>query len=109
LWYPAPLMPDPLTLEEVRHVARLARLHLTNEELDAYRAQLSVVLDHIAKLNELDLSGVEPMAAPFDDTNRLDEDEVATPMPIQHLAMNAPVMKERFIAVPKVLGGTDEA
>jgi aspartyl-tRNA(Asn)/glutamyl-tRNA(Gln) amidotransferase subunit C len=93
----------PLTLEEVRHVAKLARLRLTDAQLDQYRTQLSAILDHIDKLSELDVSGVEPMAHPTEITNRLDEDEALPPMPIEHLLQNAPAVEDRFLAVPKVL------
>ena len=67
-------MAQRLSIDEVRHVAKLARLRLTDEQLERYRGQLSAVLDHIAKLSELDVEGVEPMAHPSDLTNRLDDD-----------------------------------
>lgn len=96
-------MPEPLTIDEVRHVAKLARLRLTDAELEEYRVQLSSVLDHIALLNELDLTDVEPMARPADASNRFDEDTVARPMPLEQLLANAPAVEDRYLAVPKVL------
>lgn len=98
-------MPEPLKLDEVRHVAKLARLRLTDAELEEYRVQLSSVLDHIALLNELDVTDVEPMARPTDAANRFDEDEVKPAMPIEQLLANAPAVEDVYIAVPKVLGG----
>lgn len=96
-------MPEPLSLDEVRHVARLARLRLDDDHLQAYRRQLSSVLDHIARLTELDTAGVEPMAHPTGLVNRLDEDVPAAPMPIEPLLANAPAVEGRYLAVPKVL------
>lgn len=97
-------MAERLSLDEVRHVAKLARLRLTNEELEEYRSQLSAVLEHIAKLNELDVTGVGPMAHPSDVTNRLDEDVVGESMPVEQLLAIAPAVEGQFLAVPKVLG-----
>jgi len=102
-------MPDALSLDEVRHVAKLARLRLTDEELEAYRSQLSSVLEHIATLAAVDTEGVEPMAHPLDVTNRLADDTVSEPMPIEALLRNAPARLERYLAVPKVLGDEAEA
>ena len=97
-------MPEPLSLDDVRRVARLARLRLSPAQLEQYRSQLSSVLDHIAKLNELDVEGVEPMAHPGELTNRLSPDEVADPLPVEQLLAIAPAVTDGFLAVPKVLG-----
>ena len=97
-------MPEPLTREEVLHVAKLARLRLTDAQLETYRVQLSSTLDHIARIDELDLSDVEPMARPIDAANRFDEDIEKPAMPIEQLHANAPAVQDRFLAVPKVLG-----
>lgn len=106
-------MPDPLTMDEVRHVAKLARLSLSEAQLESYRTQLSAVLDHVAMLGRLDLEGVEPMTRPTPpdhamSVNRLDDDTVEPSMPIEMLLHNAPqgaIVADRYIAVPKVLGG----
>ncbi len=94
-----------LDLDEVRHVARLARLRLSDQELQLYRGQLSSVLDHIAKIRELDVEGVEPMAHPSDLTNRLDDDVVDEAMPRDVLLALAPEVEDSFLSVPKVLDG----
>ena len=93
----------PLTLEEVRHVAKLARLRLSEAQLEQYRTQLAAVLDHINKLSELVVEGVEPMAHPTEIVNRMDEDDVAPPMALEGLLRNAPAAEGRYLAVPKVL------
>lgn len=95
--------PAPLSIEQVRHVATLCRLQLSADQLESYRAQLSSILDHIAKLDELDVTDVEPLAHPAEMTNRLDEDQIENPMPIEQLFMNAPAVKAPYLAVPKVL------
>lgn len=96
-------MPQRLTLEEVRHVARLARLELSEDQLQAYRDQLSAVLQHVARLAELDLEHVAPMAHPGDLVNRLAEDVVAPSLPVEVLLRNAPATEGDYLAVPKVL------
>ena len=96
-----------LDLDEVRHVARLARLRLSDQELQLYRAQLSSVLDHIAKIGELNVDGVEPMAHPSELTNRLDDDVVDEALPRDVLLALAPEVEDSFLSVPKVLDGEE--
>ncbi len=96
---------EPLSLDEVRHVARLARLRLSEEELHEYRRELSAVLEHIDQLSAVDVDGVEPMSHPSDLTNRLDADELEEAMPLETLLAIAPAVKDCFLAVPKVLPG----
>lgn len=96
-------MPEPLSLEEIRHVARLARLRLDAAELERARTDLAAVIEHVARLAELDLDDVEPLAHPAGLTNRLDEDVPAAPMPIAELLANAPATEGPFLAVPRVL------
>jgi aspartyl-tRNA(Asn)/glutamyl-tRNA(Gln) amidotransferase subunit C len=97
-------MPDPLTLAQVKHVAKLARLALKSEQLERHAGQLSAVLDHLATLAELDVTDAEPMAYPFVLTNRLDEDQVGDALPLARLLQLAPAVEGDFFAVPKVLG-----
>ncbi|MFO0783715.1 MAG: Asp-tRNA(Asn)/Glu-tRNA(Gln) amidotransferase subunit GatC [Phycisphaerales bacterium] len=92
-----------LTPAEVTHVAKLARLELSPDRVETYRSQLTAVLGHIAKLNEVDMAGVEPMAHPFDASTRLADDVPAPSMPIEDVLLNAPATEGRFLAVPKVL------
>jgi aspartyl/glutamyl-tRNA(Asn/Gln) amidotransferase C subunit len=100
---------EPLSLDDVRHVARLARLRLDDAQLEHYRIQLSAVVSHLTKIAELDLADVEPMAHPLDITNRLADDVIADPLPIEALLENAPNVEGRFLAVPKVLGEGGES
>ncbi len=100
-------MPSRLSLDEVRHVAKLARLRLSDEQLEQYRGQLSSVLDHIARISELDVEGVEPMAHPSDLVNRLDDDEPAESLSQQQILRIAPATEGQYLAVPKVLVGDE--
>lgn len=90
--------------QEVRKVARLSRLALDEAMIPVYSEQLSSVLEHIEKLQELDVEGVEPMAHPLPVNNRLDEDEPVEGMSVDVLLDNAPMVEANYIAVPKVLG-----
>ena len=100
-------MAERLSLDEVRHVAKLARLRLSDEQLEEYRGQLSSVLDHIASISELDVEGVEPMAHPSDLVNRLDEDVPAPSFDAKTVLERAPAVEGEFIAVPKVLAADE--
>ncbi|MHC4947190.1 MAG: Asp-tRNA(Asn)/Glu-tRNA(Gln) amidotransferase subunit GatC [Planctomycetota bacterium] len=97
-------MAEPLSMRQVRHVASLARLRLSDDELEQYRRELTTILDHIATLETLDVEGVEPMAHPAGATDRLDDDEVAPPLPTADLLANAPAAEGDLLAVPKILG-----
>ena len=93
----------PLTAKETAHVAKLARLAIPSDRLEALRSQMSGVLGHVAKLKAIDVEGVEPMTTPFDHANRLDADEPGPCLAIEDLLRNAPAVEGRFLAVPKVL------
>jgi len=102
-------MPEPLSLDEVRHIARLARLAIDDAHLEQYRTQLTSILGHIRMLSELDVSDVEPMSHPHELTNRLADDVVAEALPLEELLRNAPAVEDRYLAVPKVLGDDGSA
>jgi aspartyl-tRNA(Asn)/glutamyl-tRNA(Gln) amidotransferase subunit C len=93
----------PLSAKETAHVARLARLAVAPERIEALRGQLAGVLGHVAKLKAIEVDGVEPMTTPFDQVNRLDPDEPGPCLPITDLLRNAPAVEGRYLAVPKVL------
>ena len=97
-------MSDPLSPDDVRHVARLARLDLTESEIDACRADLAAILEHVAMLEQVDVDGVEPLAHPVDMVNRLDDDEPGPVFDVETVLANAPATEGDCIAVPKVLG-----
>lgn len=93
-----------LTEDEVRYVAKLARLSLTDDQIHRFAQQLADVLAHVAKLHELDVADVQPMAHAMDITNVMREDEPTAPMPIEAVLANAPDPFPPFFRVPKVLG-----
>lgn len=97
-------MPQPLTEDQVRHVAKLSRLKLTDQQVQHFTTQLGHVLEYIDKLSELDVDGVEPMAHPTSMTNKLRDDVVAEALPIEQVLANAPASDPPFFKVPKVLG-----
>lgn len=98
-----------LTMEQVRHVARLARLALSEEELARFGPQLESILGYIDKLNEVDTSDVEPMAHALPVHNVLREDVAGEPLPLEKVLQNAPEIDGPFFKVPKVIGGDEDS
>jgi aspartyl-tRNA(Asn)/glutamyl-tRNA(Gln) amidotransferase subunit C len=94
-----------LTRSDVEHVAFLARLALTQEELDRLEGQLNHILDQYAKLSELDTSSIAPTAQTIELENILREDVAAPSLPVESVLRNAPVTEGDFIVVPPILGG----
>lgn len=89
-----------ITRDEVLHVARLARLELTDEEAERFTEQLSAILEAVAKVSELDLSDVEPTAHPLDLVNVWGEDEPRQSLPVDEALANAPDRQDGFFKVP---------
>ena len=89
-----------LTREEVLHVARLARLALTDEEVERFREQLSAILDAVGTVAELDLADVEPTSHPLDVVNVWAEDEPRPSLPLDEALANAPDREGSFFRVP---------
>lgn len=94
-----------LTPEEVKHIAKLAHLELSDAQLALYREQLSDILEHIAKLNELDTEKISPMANAVEGTSPLRADEIRPSLPNEKLLQNAPDKADGQFKVPAVLGG----
>jgi aspartyl-tRNA(Asn)/glutamyl-tRNA(Gln) amidotransferase subunit C len=92
-----------LTTEEVAHVARLARLDLAPDELETMRRQLSSVLDHINRLNEVDTSAIPPTAQVFALRDVVREDTPRPPFPQAVMLANAPDAADGCFKVPTVL------
>jgi aspartyl-tRNA(Asn)/glutamyl-tRNA(Gln) amidotransferase subunit C len=86
--------------EQVLHVARLARLRLTDEEVDRMAGELSGILDHIEKINELDLADVAPTAHVIDVENVLRPDEPRPSMPRERALDHAPDAGDSGFRVP---------
>jgi aspartyl-tRNA(Asn)/glutamyl-tRNA(Gln) amidotransferase subunit C len=92
-----------LTLKEVEHIADLARLHLTEEEKECYREQLSAILDYFAQLQSLDTSGIPPTSSVLPVRSVLRADEPRPGMNNQDLLRNAPQAEAEQFRVPPVL------
>jgi len=91
-----------LTLQEVEHIARLARLELTEEQKALYREQLSAILDYVAKLQELDTAHVPPTAGGSVSQMPLRADEPRPGLSLDQLLANAPQKQDGQFKVPPV-------
>lgn len=89
--------------DDVRHVARLARLKLGDDELDRYAGQLSGILGHIDKISELDLDVVEPTAQILELTNVFRADEARPSISQAEALANGPEVDEGAFRVPPII------
>jgi aspartyl-tRNA(Asn)/glutamyl-tRNA(Gln) amidotransferase subunit C len=105
----APTASKKLTLDDVRHVAMLARLALTEDHLKRLTGQLESILEYIAKLSEVDTTGIEPMAHALPLHNVFREDVVEPSLPLEKVLQNAPQADGNFFMVPKVIGGDEDS
>ena len=88
--------------EEVRHVAKLARLELTDEEVKKYSKQLGDILKYVEQMKEVDTTGIEPMPHAIPLYNVMRDDEVKKEEPKEELMNNAPLEEDGFFRVPKI-------
>jgi aspartyl-tRNA(Asn)/glutamyl-tRNA(Gln) amidotransferase subunit C len=91
-----------LSLDQVRKVARLARLELSEPDLERMRHQLSAILDYIDQLNQLNTDDVEPLAHPLPVQNVFRPDAEAPSLPPDAALQNAPQRVENYFGVPAV-------
>jgi len=96
--------PESMSLEDVRKVATLSRLELTDEQLKEQGEGLTAVLGYVHRLQKLDLEGVEPMANPAGETNRLDEDVPSQGLSTESLMKMAPASNAPYVTTPKTTG-----
>jgi len=89
-----------ISRDEVLHVAQLARLALTDEEVERLGGQLNAILEAVAKVSELDLSDVEPTSHPLDLVNVWGDDEPRPSLPLDEALANAPEREGGFFRVP---------
>jgi aspartyl-tRNA(Asn)/glutamyl-tRNA(Gln) amidotransferase subunit C len=92
-----------LTLEEVEHIADLARLHLTEAEKARFRQQLSAILDYVAQLQALDTTGIPPTSSVLPPRSVLRLDEPCPGLATESLLSNAPQVESDQFRVPPVL------
>lgn len=97
-------MTDPkISLEEVEHVARLARLELSEADKERMRRELDRILSYIDKLRALDTEGVEPTSHAVPMTNVMREDATRPSFPQDEMLANAPERSGEFFRVPKII------
>jgi aspartyl-tRNA(Asn)/glutamyl-tRNA(Gln) amidotransferase subunit C len=89
-------------VKEVEHVAKLARLALTEDEKTLYAQQLGKIMDYFDQLQTVDTTGIEPLAHPLPITNVMREDEVVAPPGREVLLRNAPDKERGYFRVPKI-------
>lgn len=99
-----PDAPGRLSPDDVAHVARLARLTLTDAELDRFTHQLADVLDHAGDMAALDLAGVEPLAHPYPLRNVFRDDVPGPVADRAEVLAAAPAVEDDMFRVPPVLG-----
>ena len=92
-----------LSREEVLHIALLARLGLTETEVDRFREQLSNILENFEVLQQIDTSGIPPTAQSITLQNIVKDDEIAASLPQSEILANAPRKEGEFLRVRPVL------
>ena len=94
---------------QVRKVAKLSRLELTEAEVQEFTGQLRAILDYVEKMNELDTNGVEPLAHCLPVSNVFREDCVTESLGTEKTLANAPQRDGDFFKVPKILDDSSGA
>jgi aspartyl-tRNA(Asn)/glutamyl-tRNA(Gln) amidotransferase subunit C len=91
-----------ITKKDVEHVAKLARLELSEEEKEKFTKDFSNILDYFNLLSEVNTENVEPMAQAIPMTNVMREDKVELSVAREKILANAPLEEEGFFKVPKI-------
>ena len=92
-----------IDIQQVRQVAKLSRLALSEAEIAQFAVQLSAILEYVEKLNQLDTTNVEPLAHCLPINNCLREDKIKPSLGTEKTLTNAPQKDEQFFLVPKIL------
>jgi aspartyl-tRNA(Asn)/glutamyl-tRNA(Gln) amidotransferase subunit C len=93
-----------ISRDEVAHLARLARLALTEDELDNFAGQLDAILSHVSQIQAVDVEGVDPTGNPLKDVNVFRADVEAPCLTQDEALAQAPKSAEGRFAVPRILG-----
>jgi aspartyl-tRNA(Asn)/glutamyl-tRNA(Gln) amidotransferase subunit C len=97
-------MPDRISRDDVAHVAQLARLRLSDDELERFTDQLGAVLDHAADVAALELDDLPPTAHPYPLRNVMRPDEVGPTLERDEVLAEAPDAEDHKFKVPPILG-----
>lgn len=92
-----------VTIKDVEHIAKLAKLNFTEDEKMGFTEQFNEILSFMDKLNELDTTNVEPLSHVIELQNVLREDRVRESLPTEEALKNAPSHTDQFFKVPKVI------
>ncbi len=92
-----------ITEDEVKHIVRLARLSLPEDELLMYRGQLNAIIEHVEQLNTLDTTGIEPTSHVLPITNVMRDDVLMPSLSSDEALKNAPDPSDKFYRVPKII------
>ena len=87
----------------IQHIARLGRLHASEEERRAYLSHLNAILDYMEKIERLDTAGVEPLFHALEQTDVFREDQPGASLPVEEVLSNAPDAAMPFFKVPQVI------
>jgi aspartyl-tRNA(Asn)/glutamyl-tRNA(Gln) amidotransferase subunit C len=98
------LVVSQISRDEVAHLARLARLALTEDELDSFAGQLDAILGHVSQIQAVDVAGVEPTDNPLTDVNVFRPDTVEPGLTQNQALEQAPKAVDGRFAVPRILG-----
>jgi aspartyl-tRNA(Asn)/glutamyl-tRNA(Gln) amidotransferase subunit C len=93
----------PVSTEQVRHIARLARIAMSDEEIERLAPELNNILGWVEQLGEVNTDGIEPLTAVIDQKLRLRDDAVTDGNIRDEILANAPEAQHGFFAVPKVI------
>jgi aspartyl-tRNA(Asn)/glutamyl-tRNA(Gln) amidotransferase subunit C len=95
-----------ISIDQVRKIAKLSRLNIAEQDLERYAQQLSVILDHMSVLEEIDVKGVEPMYHACQDSHQWREDEVKE-FDSDLLLSRSIAVKARAFCVPRIIVGEE--
>ena len=96
-------MTERITSDEIKHLALLCRISMSDDEVDLMREQMADILDNVSVLNRVDASGAEPTGHSVDLTSVMREDEARGSLPTEDALANAPERDGDFIRVRAVL------
>lgn len=92
-----------ISMDQVKHVAHLARLAITEEEAEKFQQQLDQMISFAEQLNELDTDEVKPTSHVLDMKNVMREDVAKPGLPVEEVVKNAPDCKDGYIRVPSIM------
>ena len=92
-----------ISSKEVKKIAKLAKLKLTDDEITLYSSQMSQIINYISQLNEVDTSNIDPLSNMIDNNNVIREDKIKESLDKSISLKNAPQSDGEFILVPKII------